>query len=172
MHHDAKHTHSCYPKYLQLNTPQHKHTPQYISGFLSSLKTDTWPIYSITLHFIWNCNAFYKLTQVCTTLGHQMPLPGGIEGACGGDGVGVHLTKHQPDPQADDMSCWPVVVPLLTIRCLYWEWGGVVGIRKLAGGVGGVRGIGGYIWKMKTVYCKVLLKTSDGLLQTIEHELR
>ena len=26
--------------------------------------------------------------------------------------------------------------------------------------------------KMKTVYCKVLVKTQDGLLQTIEHELR
>ena len=25
--------------------------------------------------------------------------------AYGGDRVGVHLTKHQPDPQADDMSC-------------------------------------------------------------------
>ena len=25
---------------------------------------------------------------------------------------------------------------------------------------------------MKTVYCKVLVKTQDGLLQTIEHELR
>ena len=25
---------------------------------------------------------------------------------------------------------------------------------------------------MKMVYCKVLLKTQDGLLQTIEHELR
>ena len=29
---------------------------------------------------------------------------GGIEGI-GGDGVGVHLTKDQPDPQADQMSC-------------------------------------------------------------------
>ena len=41
-------------------------------------------------------------------------------------GVGVHLTKHQPDPQADDMSSWPAIVPLLTNRCLYWG-GGVRG---------------------------------------------
>ena len=101
-------------------------------------------------------------TQVSTTLGHQMPPPGGIEGAYRVDGVGVHLTKHQPDPQADDMSFWPAVVLLLTTRCLYW--GG--GIRGLTGG------IGGYIWKIKMVYCKVLLKTQDGLLKTIEHELR
>ena len=39
-----------------------------------------------------------------------------------GVGKGVYLTKHQPDPQVDDMSCWPAVVPLLTTRCLYWEW--------------------------------------------------
>ena len=77
----------------------------------------------------------------------------------------VHLTKHQPYTQADDMSCWPaVVVPLLNTRCLHW------GGESL--GWQGCRGIGGYIWKMKTVYCKVLLNTQDGLLQTIEHELR
>ena len=63
------------------------------------------------------------------------------------------------------MPCSPAVVPLLTTRCLYWGWG-----HWLAdGGVGGIRG---YIWKMKAVYCKVLLKTPDSLLQTIEHELR
>ena len=62
-------------------------------------------------------------THFSTTLGHQMPLCGGIEGAYE---VGVHLTKHHPDPQANDMSCWPAVVPLLTTRCLYWG-GGVRG---------------------------------------------
>ena len=25
--------------------------------------------------------------------------------ACPGVGVGTHMTKHQPDPQADHMSC-------------------------------------------------------------------
>ena len=73
--------------------------------------------------------------------------------------------KHQPDPQADDMSCWPAVLPFLTTRCLYG--GGVV---RQANGVVGA--LGGYIWKMKMVYCKGLLRTQDGLLQTIEHELR
>ena len=34
------------------------------------------------------------------------------------------------------------------------------------------RALGGYIWKMKMVYYKVLLKTQDGLLQTIEHKFR
>ena len=47
----------------------------------------------------------------------------------GGDGVRGYLTKHQPDPQAVDMSCWPAVVPLLTTRCLYWGWG-VKGANK------------------------------------------
>ena len=32
--------------------------------------------------------------------------------------------------------------------------------------------MGGYISNMKMGYCKVLLKTQDGLLQTIEHELK
>ena len=82
-------------------------------------------------------------------------------------GVGVHLTKHQSDPQADDMSCWPTWVPLLTTRCLYWG-GGIMGWQ----GCRGVGVFGGYIWKMKTVYCKVLLKIQDGLLQKKEHELR
>ena len=77
-------------------------------------------------------------------------------------GVGVHLTKQQSDPQADDMSSWPAVVPLLATRCLYWD-----------GGIGGWQGaLGGYIWKMNMVYCKLLLKTQDSLLQTLEHELR
>ena len=29
----------------------------------------------------------------------------GASWGIGGDGVGVQLTKHQPDPQADQMSC-------------------------------------------------------------------
>ena len=75
------------------------------------------------------------------------------------------MTKHHPDPQADDMWWWPAVVPLLTTRCLYWGW-------AVRGAYRGVGGIGGYIWKMKTVYCKVLMKAQDSLLQTIKHELR
>ena len=55
-------------------------------------------------------------TQVSTTLGHQMPLPGGIlisgqldptyycslplDASTGG----VHWTEGQPDPKADKMS--------------------------------------------------------------------
>ena len=34
--------------------------------------------------------------------------------------LGVHLTKGQPDPKADQMSSWPEVVPWLATRCLYW----------------------------------------------------
>ena len=34
---------------------------------------------------------------------------------------GVHLTKGQPDPKADQMSSWPDVVLLLATRCLYQE---------------------------------------------------
>ena len=33
---------------------------------------------------------------------------------------GVHLTKGQPDPKADQMSSWPDIVPFLATRCLYW----------------------------------------------------
>ena len=62
-------------------------------------------------------------TQVHTTLGHQIPLPGTLKGHRGWLGWGVHLTKHQPDPESDQMSCWPAVVPLLSTRCLYWGWG-------------------------------------------------
>ena len=64
-------------------------------------------------------------TQVNTTLGHQMPLPGGIDGHRGWSGE-VHMTIHQPEPQADDMSCWLAVLQLLTIRCLYLGGGGSV----------------------------------------------
>ena len=30
---------------------------------------------------------------------------------------GVHLTKGQPDPKADQMSSWPHIVPFLATRC-------------------------------------------------------
>ena len=103
-------------------------------------------------------------TQVITTLGHQMPLTGGLWGHMV---VGYIWQNHQPDPWVDDMSFWPAVVLLLTTRCLYW--GGSGGIRGLTGGEGG---IGGLHLKMKTVYCKVLFQTQNGLLQTIEHNLR
>ena len=97
-------------------------------------------------------------TQLSTILGHHMPLPGRYCRGIEGDGVWVHLTKHQPDPQADDMSCWPAVVPLLTTRCLYWSEGGV------SRGPTGYRGhwglhmkklrwsIAKYSWKLKIVY--------------------
>ena len=49
---------------------------------------------------------------------------------------------------------------------LYWGWGCHGADRECQGA------LLVYIWKMKTVYCKVLLKTQDSLLQTIEHELR
>ena len=75
----------------------------------------------------------------------------------GGEGVRVHLTKHQPDPQADDMSCRPAIVPLLTTRYLYWGWGGTSRVQQGVKGVSG--GIGVTYEKMKMVYCKVLLKT-------------
>ena len=53
-----------------------------------------------------------------------MPLPGGWGGGIKGWlAWGVHLTKDWPDPKADQLSCWPEVVPLLTTRCLYWGWG-------------------------------------------------
>ena len=47
---------------------------------------------------------------------------------------GVHLTKGQPDPQADHMSFRPAVVPLLTTRCLY------------LGGMGVSKGPTGHVW--------------------------
>ena len=52
-------------------------------------------------------------------------------------GVGVHLTKHQPDPQADHMSYRPAVVPLLTTRYLYW---GGDGASRVLMGCRGIRG--------------------------------
>ena len=61
-------------------------------------------------------------TQVCTTFGHQMSYLGALQGI-GVDGSTGYLTKHQPDPQTDQMSWWPAVVSLLTTRCLYWRWG-------------------------------------------------
>ena len=96
--------------------------------------------------------------SVSTTLGHQMHLLWGW----------VHLTTYHSDPQADDMSCWPAVVPLMITRCLYLKWGHQGGLQVELGVWGG---IGGYIWNMKMGYCKVLLKTQDSLLQTIEHDL-
>ena len=78
-------------------------------------------------------------------------------------GVGVHLTKHQPDSQADQMSCWPVVVPLLTTRCVYW------------GGEGPTGGIGGDIWKNQDSVLQSPLENSRLSIEhcrPIEHELR
>ena len=51
-------------------------------------------------------------------------------------------------------------------------WGEVGLSGEPMGGLGVLGDLGGYIWKMKTVYCKVLVKTHDGLLHTTEHELR
>ena len=78
--------------------------------------------------FIW---AQVNWTQVCTTLDHQMPLPGGTSElrSTGPKLVPllatrclycrVHLTEGQPDPKADQMSRWPDVTLLLVTRCLY-----------------------------------------------------
>ena len=97
-------------------------------------------------------------TQVSTTLGYQMPLPGGY---WGGNGGGI---KHQPDPQDDQMSCWHAVEPCLMTRCLHRGWVG--GIEE----AWGCQGVLGYdIWKMKMVYCRVLLKTQDGLLNIADN---
>ena len=65
------------------------------------------------------------------------------------------------------MSCWPAVAPLLITRCLYLGWGHQGGCR----GSWGCQGVLGYIWNIKMGYCKILLKTQDSLLWTIEHEL-
>ena len=71
-------------------------------------------------------------------------------------GLGVHQAKHQPGPQADDMSCWSAVVLLLTTRCLPCWWGS----QGPRGGVGALGvtyekwrwTIAKYSWKLKTVY--------------------
>ena len=65
------------------------------------------------------------------------------------------------------MSCWPAVAPLLITRCLYLGWGHQGGCR----GSWGCQGVLGYIRNIKMGYCKILLKTQDSLLWTIEHEL-
>ena len=101
-------------------------------------------------------------TQVSTTLGQQMPLPGDIEGHRGWWGGGTS-PKHQPDLQADDvmLTCSSTTLDhYMPVLGMGW------GIKGPTVG----EGIGGYIWQMKMVYCKVLLKTQDSLLQTIEHE--
>ena len=67
-----------------------------------------------------------------------MPLSGGIEGHRAVMGWRVHVTKHQPDPHADEMSYLPAVVPLLTTRCLYQGWGMSVGLTGVFGGQQGV----------------------------------
>ena len=97
----------------------------------------------------WDPSYYHSWPQDASTWG---PL----RGHRGDEGKGVHLTTDQPDPQADQMSCWPAGVPLLTTRCLYWGWGhrGTLGVSR------------GYIWKIKMVYCKAHLKTQDGLLNT------
>ena len=91
-------------------------------------------------------------THISTTLNHQIPPPGGIKGYRGDGGEGYNLTKHQPDPQTDDMSCWPAIVPLLTTRCLYWMWGWVQGAGM------GHRGVRGH-WGLH-------MKNEDCLLQS------
>ena len=75
-----------------------------------------------------------KLTWCSAILGHQMPLPGGMSElrstrpnlvpllATRCLYQGVHLTKGQPDPKADQMSSWPDVVLFLATRCLYWGY--------------------------------------------------
>ena len=71
----------------------------------------------------------YKLRSIGPRLVQLLApnaTPGGIEEAYGGDGCSrVHLAKHHPDPQTDDMLCRPAVVPLLTTRYLYWGWVGL-----------------------------------------------
>ena len=45
---------------------------------------------------------------------------GQVVGVTGGIGHwGVHLTKGQPDPNADQMSSWPEILSHLATRCLY-----------------------------------------------------
>ena len=109
--------------------------------------------------YSWKFKTVYCEAQVSTTLGHQMPLPGDIEGEYGGDGVAEYIWQN-------------IVLTHSLMRCyanMGLGWGCQGTDRELTGGVWG---IGGYIWKMKTVYWKVLMKTQDSLLQTIEYELR
>ena len=84
---------------------------------------------------------------------------------------------------SDKTSAWPtgwwhvmLTCSSTTLGCeipvLGWNIKGANRGYRGIKGHWGIRGIGGYIWKMKMVYCKVLLKTQDGLLQAIEHELR
>ena len=74
-------------------------------------------------------------------------------------GVGVHLTKQQPDPLTDDMSCWPAVVPLLTTRSLHWGWRCHGADRECQGALWITyekwrQSIAKYSWKLKMVYCR------------------
>ena len=50
----------------------------------------------------------------------------------------VHVTKQQPDPQVDNISCLPAVVPLWTTRFLLWDRG----CHGASKAVGAVRGVG------------------------------
>ena len=82
--------------------------------------------------------------------------------------MGVHLTRDQPDSQADQTSCWHAVVPLLTTRCLNWRWGCWGGQWEHRGYQGFTSekwrwSIAKYSWKLKMLYWTV---------QAIEHELR
>ena len=63
--------------------------------------------------------------------------------------MGGFLMTGNPDPPVDYMASWCEMPPMGTLK-----------------------DVGGYIWKLKTVYCKVLLITADNLLQTIAHWLR
>ena len=84
------------------------------------------------------------------------------------------ITRNQ---KCDEKICqryiWAQVtrnnlVLVLATWCLWWGWR-CQGANRDVGGAGGILGLH---MKTKSVYCKELMKTQDGLLQTIEHELR
>ena len=85
---------------------------------------------------------------------------------------GLHLTKGQPDPKADQMSHWPEVIPLLTTRCLYQGVGADRGL-PLTKGQADPKADQMSCWPevaplltTRCLYEGVHLKTKDSLLQT------